>query len=295
MAWVFVLGVILGSFYNVLIIRTLNGESIIFPPSHCMSCDTSIEWKYKIPILSYLFLKGKCKYCGANISTMYPIVELLTGLIFVFLYAKFGLTFHFFMSVVCVSIFLILAGMDIISTMICSKYATFLVLCSILFNYNDILNSIYGGVICFGIIKFLLFVSNKCKKEFIGDGDLHLFTALGCFVGMSNLLFTLIFVALFSGMFCVVKFIKNSLNQKDYKSILYLLWFGISYFLTFLTRMTNNFSCLWLRLLIFVNLILSLFYFSRVLIRNLKKSQGSLFMPISPFVFLAVLCYMFIF
>ena len=66
MAWVFVLGVILGSFYNVLIIRTLNGESIIFPPSHCMSCDTPIEWRYKIPILSYLFLKGKCKYCKKN-------------------------------------------------------------------------------------------------------------------------------------------------------------------------------------------------------------------------------------
>ena len=62
MAWVFVLGVILGSFYNVLIIRTLNGDSIIFPPSHCMSCDTSIEWKYKIPILSYLFLKGEMLY-----------------------------------------------------------------------------------------------------------------------------------------------------------------------------------------------------------------------------------------
>lgn len=295
MAWVFVLGVILGSFYNVLIIRTLNGESIIFPPSHCMSCDTPIEWKYKIPILSYLFLKGKCKYCGANISIMYPIVELLTGLIFVFLYAKFGLTFHFFMSVVCVSIFLILAGMDIISTMICSKYATFLVVCSILFNYNDVLNSIYGGVICFGIIKFLLFISNKCKKEFVGDGDLHLFTAFGCLVGLSHLLILSALALLFIGITAFVKYINRCINQKNYRTILYLLWFGVAYLLVFFSHIGFINPCLYIRVLIFVNLICALFVVVKNLFSNFKKSQSPLFIPVSPYIFLAVLFYFLLF
>lgn len=295
MVLIFILGLILGSFYNVLIIRTLNGESIIFPTSHCMECDTPIEWKYKIPILSYIFLKGKCKYCGKPIDIMYPVVELVTGLIFLFLYLKYGISFQFFVTTICASLFLILAGMDIKSNMICSKYATYLIPCSILFNFTDILNSIYGGAVCFGITKILLWVSNKYKKEFLGDGDLHLFTAFGCFVGLSHLLILSASALLFIGITAFVKYINRCINQKNYRTILYLLWFGVAYLLVFFSHIGFINPCLYIRVLIFVNLICALFVVVKNLFSNFKKSQNPLFIPVSPYIFLAVLFYFLLF
>lgn len=294
MVLVFILGLILGSFYNVLIIRTLNGESIIFPPSHCMDCDTPIEWKYKIPILSYIFLRGKCKYCGKSIDIIYPVVELFTGLIFLLLYIKYGVSFQFLIAIICVSLFLILAGMDIKSNMICSKYATFLIPCSILFNNNDILNSIYGGVICFVITKILLCISNRCKKGFLGDGDLHLFTAYGCFVGLSHLLITFLLALLFMGITAFVKYINRCVKQKEYNSISCIFWFGISYFLVFFSHIGLLNPCLYIKLLIFVNLILALFVLVKNIFQYLRKTQNSLFIPISPYVLLAILFYFFL-
>ena len=81
---IFILGLIMGSFYNVIIFRTLSGESIINPPSKCPACETPLLWWQKIPVISYLILKGKCYFCKKDIDIMYPSVELLSGMLFVF-------------------------------------------------------------------------------------------------------------------------------------------------------------------------------------------------------------------
>ena len=79
---ILMIGTIFGSFLNVVILRSLSEESIVFPASKCTKCQTPLKWYHNIPILSYIFLKGKCAFCGEKISIQYPIVELLTGLIF---------------------------------------------------------------------------------------------------------------------------------------------------------------------------------------------------------------------
>jgi leader peptidase (prepilin peptidase)/N-methyltransferase len=81
-AFVAVLGLIIGSFLNVVIYRIPRDQSIIKPPSHCPTCNTKLKWYDNIPILSYLLLKGKCRYCGAKISIKYPLIEILTALSF---------------------------------------------------------------------------------------------------------------------------------------------------------------------------------------------------------------------
>ena len=100
----FILGILIGSFLNVVIIRIPKDESIIFGGSHCTSCGESLKPWHNIPLFSWIFLKGKCSFCNAKISVQYPFIELASGLIFLLLATKFGLNlpvvfiaFSFFM------------------------------------------------------------------------------------------------------------------------------------------------------------------------------------------------------
>lgn len=85
-----VMGLIIGSFLNVVIWRVPRGESVVSPPSHCPQCDNPIAPRDNVPVLSWLALRGRCRHCGLGISPRYPLVELLTGLLFAAMALKFG-------------------------------------------------------------------------------------------------------------------------------------------------------------------------------------------------------------
>jgi leader peptidase (prepilin peptidase)/N-methyltransferase len=91
-AFIFVFGLVIGSFLNVCILRIPEDVSIVTPGSHCPRCQTPIQWYDNVPVFSWLWLRGKCRNCGVAISPMYPLVELATGLLFVACYLEFGLT-----------------------------------------------------------------------------------------------------------------------------------------------------------------------------------------------------------
>ncbi len=91
--WEFALGVSVGSFLNVLALRTLAERNVIWPPSSCMHCDKRLGIFDLIPIASYMLLKGRCRYCKQRISWQYPFVELVTGIMFVVVLQSFGLDF----------------------------------------------------------------------------------------------------------------------------------------------------------------------------------------------------------
>ena len=92
----FVFGVVFGSFLNVVILRIPKGESVVFGSSHCYSCSNELKPWHNVPLFSWLFLRGKCSYCQTKISVQYPLVELASGLIFLALAAKFGLSLPVF-------------------------------------------------------------------------------------------------------------------------------------------------------------------------------------------------------
>lgn len=89
---VLVFGLVVGSFLNVVGLRLLAGESIVFPPSKCPKCNTRLKWYDNIPVLAYLLLRGKCRYCKAPISWQYPVVEAFTATLFLLIFLKFGFT-----------------------------------------------------------------------------------------------------------------------------------------------------------------------------------------------------------
>src|ERR1051325_609770 len=91
LALVLVLGLVIGSFLNVVIVRLPQGISISIPRSHCPQCKRPIPWYDNVPILSYVLLRGRCRQCGKSISARYPLIEALTGLVSTLLYLKFGL------------------------------------------------------------------------------------------------------------------------------------------------------------------------------------------------------------
>ncbi len=92
----FVLGLLIGSFLNVIIVRMPKEESIVFGGSHCVCCDNKLKPWHNIPLLSWILLRGKCAYCKISISVQYPIIELISGFIFLAIASKYGLSFTSF-------------------------------------------------------------------------------------------------------------------------------------------------------------------------------------------------------
>ncbi|MCF6201538.1 MAG: prepilin peptidase [Hydrogenimonas sp.] len=106
------IGLAIGSFLNVLIVRIPKSENIAFPPSHCPKCGNALKWWHNIPLVSWLLLQGKCAYCKSPISRIYPTVELITGLIFALLAMKLGLGAEWFVTSLIFSLLLALSIID---------------------------------------------------------------------------------------------------------------------------------------------------------------------------------------
>lgn len=107
-----ILGLILGSFYNVYILRYISGESVVFPPSHCLHCLHRLAWYELLPVVSYLCLRGRCSYCGVRISLQYPLVELLSGVVAGALAWRFGLGPALAVHLAAAGVLIVASGID---------------------------------------------------------------------------------------------------------------------------------------------------------------------------------------
>src|SRR5690554_6056807 len=111
--YIFIIGLIIGSFLNVIIYRLPKNESIVSPPSHCPNCDKNLRVIDLIPVISFIINRGKCRYCGDKISWQYPLVELLTVFLFLSLFLKFGFNSIFIIYIILVSLLIVLSFIDI--------------------------------------------------------------------------------------------------------------------------------------------------------------------------------------
>jgi leader peptidase (prepilin peptidase) / N-methyltransferase len=197
------IGLIFGSFFNVCIDRLPERKSIISPASHCDTCQHPLTIQDNIPIISYLWLRGKCRYCGAQISNRVLIIELVTGALFTLLYLKYGLTAQFAVITAYSCILLILAVIDqekglllnviIYPAMVLALVINILLPDVILTTYPPhigVLNGLLGGAIGFIILLIPALVS----RTGMGWGDVKLAGLLGLMTGFPN-----VFVAIFGG------------------------------------------------------------------------------------------------
>lgn len=106
-------GLIIGSFLNVCIYRIPRDESIAWPGSHCPKCSHRLSWYDNIPLFSWIFLGGRCRYCKESISKQYPIVEALNAILYIIMYFKFGFTVDFIFYSLLSSVLLAIIFIDL--------------------------------------------------------------------------------------------------------------------------------------------------------------------------------------
>lgn len=199
--FVFIIGTIFGSFLNVCIYRIPRGISIITPPSSCPVCKTRIKWYDNIPILSYIFLKGKCRNCKSNIPIKYPIVELFGGLIALCVFLKFGFALQSVFWAIFGYCLLTLSFIDLELFIIPDVINVLLLIFGVLFAiYNGaIIESLIGGVFGFVLFYALAVIFSKLlKQEALGFGDVKLLGAVGVWTSWVGVLYT-VFVASLTG------------------------------------------------------------------------------------------------
>ena len=188
---VFIFGTLIGSFLNVVIYRIPNGESIVFPSSKCQSCQTSLKWYHNIPVFSWLFLRGKCGFCGVSISKQYPIVELLTGIIFTLLYVKLGLVWHLPFVAASFAALLALVMIDF-KYMAVPDNVNFAALLLALIQPNFLDAMMYGAIAAGGLYLIGILSSFIARREAMGGADVIVAGTMGALLGFPNF-----FMALF--------------------------------------------------------------------------------------------------
>lgn len=236
LAFAFVLGLVVGSFLNVCILRIPAGESIVRPASHCPKCNKPIAPYDNIPLLSWIWLRGKCRHCRAPISPLYPAVELLTGLLFAACAFAFGYTFAALKWAIFSSLLVVLAITDYrvrilpdkvnltgaLLGLACSSVlpvgdGTALWLAGIMFPYPppawvlSIGDALLGAVAGAGVLWIFLAVwPLVVGYEGMGLGDVKMMAMVGTFFGTKAAVFTIMVASLLG-------------------SVLGLLWIAILY------------------------------------------------------------------
>lgn len=185
----FIYGTIFGSFYNVVGDRLPEGKSIIKPSSHCPKCGHKLTPLELIPILSFLFQKGKCKKCKAKIPIMHPLFELASGILFMLAYIIFGFTWEFVIALTFISILLILFISDIEYMIIPDEVliiggVALLIEKILAYGISNILESILSGIIAFIFMYLLKLLGDFLfKRESMGGGDIKLMFIFGLVLG----------------------------------------------------------------------------------------------------------------
>ncbi|MGB9792914.1 MAG: prepilin peptidase [Thermacetogeniaceae bacterium] len=178
-----IIGMCIGSFLNVVIYRLPREESILWERSRCPACGHILAWCDLVPLLSYAFLRGKCRSCGAKMSWMYPVVELFTGLLFLLLFCRFGLTLvlakYLFLSAVLVAAaFIDLQHYIIPDSLVIAGLAGGVVL-GALARDAGIISALAGAAACGGFLLLVALLSGGG----MGGGDVKLAFVAGLFLG----------------------------------------------------------------------------------------------------------------
>jgi leader peptidase (prepilin peptidase)/N-methyltransferase len=195
--FVFALGCCFGSFFNVVIHRLPNKESLVRPGSKCPHCQHPINALQNIPLVSYVFLRGKCRHCGGRISLRYPIVEGLTGTMALVLFRSYGWHPQFGIEFLFVSLLIIITFIDLDTYLIPDVLSlTGVILgfaCSFfsprLSWFDSLLGIVLGGGFFLLIALGYQYLRNK---DGLGGGDIKLLGMIGAFLGWPGVVFTIL-------------------------------------------------------------------------------------------------------
>lgn len=198
----FLLGLFMGSFYTVVGLRLPKHENCISERSHCDSCKHTLSLLDMIPIFSYVFLKGKCRYCNKKIDKLSTYMELFTGILFALSYYVFGFSYELLIALGIVSMLIIISVSDLTYYIIPDEVLIFfigyyLIIFALSKGVIPTFVNILSGLIMFCIMYTIMLLGNFLfKKESLGGGDIKLMFVIGLVVSPLLGLFVIFFGSL---------------------------------------------------------------------------------------------------
>lgn len=293
LSFVFVIGLCIGSFLNVVILRALSEESIIFPASKCPKCQTPLKWWHNIPVLSYILLGGKCAFCKEKISIQYPIIEFVTGIVFTLIFLKFGFSFETLFMWAIASSMIVMAGTDIREKVVFDAHTyTFIGLSFLNIIYLSIINHTFELLIS-SIIGAVLgaVIMEVCARagyliagtRAFGEGDTFIAIGLGALFGWKILLIALVLSVVLQVLVFLPIFIKGLVQNKDWKTLISFLLF-VAYAIGFcLLKLNGMLYVVGAGLLTILGILCCIF-----ILRGLReKPENRTYMPFGPAMVLA--------
>ena len=204
--YIFILGLLIGSFLNVCIYRIPRGESISYPPSHCTSCGNNIKYYDLIPVLSWVILKGKCRNCDERISIRYALIEFGTAILFLLTYFQYGVSINLARYLIFIPFLIVIAMIDYDTMEVYTMTTWITIAIGVVFLGVDfykgqpVVTYIYGGILGAGIIIFIILLSKLILgTEGMGWGDAEICGLCGLFLGFKLTIAMLFFSFIIGG------------------------------------------------------------------------------------------------
>lgn len=188
---IFLIGISIGSFLNVCIYRIPKKEDIVFERSHCMSCGNVLKWYELIPLFSFLVQGGKCRNCKTKLSVQYPLIELLNGLIYVWIFMAKGFQPESILFCICASVLIVISVIDWRTYEIpfgCNIVIGILGIVRVILDLAHWYNYVIGFFAVSGLFLIIYWIT---KGRGIGGGDIKLMAAAGLLLGWQNILLSL--------------------------------------------------------------------------------------------------------
>lgn len=227
---VFIIGLFIGSFLNLCICRLPKGQSVVRPRSHCPLCNQRLQPWELIPVISYLFNRRVCRYCGGKISLQYPLVELLTGLVYLLIYKEFGFSSLGYLAAIFSSALIVIALIDVehrlIPDLITLPGLVIGLLGVLIVGQITLLDAILG-VIVGGALFFLIALLSRGG---LGGGDIKMIAFVGAFLGLSGTLLTIFFGSLLGSLVGIYLLVFRQAHRKT--AIPYGPFLALAAFLT---------------------------------------------------------------
>lgn len=211
---IFTLGLLIGSFLNVCIFRIPKKEDIVFTPSHCTNCSNPIRWYDLIPVISYIFLGGKCRHCKAKISIIYPIIELLNGAAYMGIFCIYGPSKETVIYSALFSILLVISMIDLKHSIIPNGLVIAIMVLAVInlgFDFSNWI-SYTIGFFCVSGILLLIAVITGGK---MGGGDIKLMAAAGLLLGWEKILLALMIGAIIGAVIGIALIVMKVITRKQ--------------------------------------------------------------------------------
>ncbi len=236
---IFIIGLVMGSFLNVVGIRLLKEEDFVFERSKCPKCKEKIAWYDNIPLLSYVLLRGKCRHCSESISFQYPLVELITGILFVLVYYFWGSSIKTIFFLILVSNLIVITITDLKEKVIFDINSIPLIPLGLIFNFFDIggnslekveflgvafndvfISAVLGALLGAAFFEIFSRLGYLFSGEYaFGGGDTILGAALGAWFGWKGIIIILALSLVFQMILGIPLIMYNFIKSREYQSL----------------------------------------------------------------------------